>query len=93
MQKKPTILGVQKALQLISEVALESPLQFNERLSNSFSSFIYLKREDQQQVRSFKIRGAFNKINSLSKSELQKGIVCASAGKPCTRFCFFLQST
>ena len=88
MQKKPTILGVQKALQLISEVALESPLQFNERLSNSFSSFIYLKREDQQQVRSFKIRGAFNKINSLSKSELQKGIVCASAGNHAQGFAF-----
>tara|TARA_B100000767_G_scaffold275757_2_gene315117 strand:+ start:5425 stop:6678 length:1254 start_codon:yes stop_codon:yes gene_type:complete len=88
LQKKPTILGVQKALQLISEVALESPLQFNERLSNSFSSSIYLKREDQQQVRSFKIRGAFNKINSLSKSELQKGIVCASAGNHAQGFAF-----
>ena len=88
MQKKPTILGVQKALQLIAEVAVESPLQFNERLSNSFSSSIYLKREDQQQVRSFKIRGAFNKINSLSESELQKGIVCASAGNHAQGFAF-----
>ena len=79
MQNKPTILGAQNALQVISKVALESPLQYNERLSNSFSSSVYLKREDQQQVRSFKIRGAFNKINSLPKSELQKGIVCASA--------------
>ena len=88
MQKKPTILGVQKALQLIAEVAVESPLQFNERLSNSFSSSIYLKREDQQQVRSFKIRGAFNKINSLSESELQMGIVCASAGNHAQGFAF-----
>ena len=88
MQNKPTILGVQKALKLIAEVALESPLQFNERLSNSFSSSIYLKREDQQQVRSFKIRGAFNKINSLSESELQKGIVCASAGNHAQGFAF-----
>ena len=88
MQNKPTILGVQKALKLIAEVALESPLQFNERLSNSFSSSIYLKREDQQQVRSFKIRGAFNKINSLSESELQMGIVCASAGNHAQGFAF-----
>jgi threonine dehydratase len=88
LQNKPTILGVQKALKLIAEVALESPLQFNERLSNSFSSSIYLKREDQQQVRSFKIRGAFNKINSLSESELQKGIVCASAGNHAQGFAF-----
>ncbi len=88
MQNKPTILGVQKALKLIAEVALESPLQFNERLSNSFSSSIYLKREDQQQVRSFKIRGAFNKINSLSESELQKGIVCSSAGNHAQGFAF-----
>ncbi|MGB2152762.1 MAG: threonine ammonia-lyase IlvA [Flavobacteriaceae bacterium] len=88
MQNKPTILGAQNALQVISKVALESPLQYNERLSNSFSSSVYLKREDQQQVRSFKIRGAFNKINSLSKSELQKGIVCASAGNHAQGFAF-----
>ena len=88
MQNKPTILGAQNALQVISKVALESPLQYNERLSNSFSSSVYLKREDQQQVRSFKIRGAFNKINSLPKSELQKGIVCASAGNHAQGFAF-----
>ena len=88
MQNKPTILGVQKALKLIAEVALESPLQFNERLSNSFSSSIYLKREDQQQVRSFKIRGAYNKINALDPKELKKGIVCASAGNHAQGFAF-----
>tara|TARA_Y100000389_G_scaffold205085_1_gene262920 strand:+ start:5764 stop:7017 length:1254 start_codon:yes stop_codon:yes gene_type:complete len=88
LQNKPTILGAQNALQVISKVALKSPLQYNERLSNSFSSSVYLKREDQQQVRSFKIRGAFNKINSLPKSELQKGIVCASAGNHAQGFAF-----
>ena len=41
---------------------------------------VYLKREDLQQVRSYKIRGAYNKISSLSKEELAKGVICASAG-------------
>jgi threonine dehydratase len=63
-------------------------LQFNKRLSDAFSASIFLKREDQQQVRSFKIRGAFNKINALPKNELQKGIVCASAGNHAQGFAF-----
>ena len=64
---------------LESEV-LETPLTINATQSRKFSSSIYLKREDLQQVRSYKIRGAFNKISSLSQNELQKGVVCASAG-------------
>lgn len=88
MNKKPTIIGAQKALHVLSTVVLETPLQFNKRLSDAFSASIFLKREDQQQVRSFKIRGAFNKINALPKNELQKGIVCASAGNHAQGFAF-----
>ena len=64
----------------LESVVLETPLTINATQSRKFSSSIYLKREDLQQVRSYKIRGAFNKISSLSQNELQKGVVCASAG-------------
>ena len=52
-------------------------LEFNSRLSTKYNCNIYLKREDQQIVRSFKIRGAFSKINNLNP---YSNIVCASAG-------------
>jgi len=57
-----------------------TPLQLSERLSKKYNCNIFIKREDLQIVRSFKIRGAFNKINNLSKEDKEKGIVCASAG-------------
>ena len=50
------------------------------RYSNYFNANILLKREDLQQVRSYKIRGAYNKISSLTSEESKKGVVCASAG-------------
>ena len=71
---------VNKAKANLESVVLETPLNINATQSRKFSSSIYLKREDLQQVRSYKIRGAFNKISSLSQIELQKGVVCASAG-------------
>ena len=71
---------VNEAKANLESVVLETPLTINATQSRKFSSSIYLKREDLQQVRSYKIRGAFNKISSLSQSELQKGVVCASAG-------------
>ena len=71
---------VNEAKSNLESVVLETPLTINTTQSRKFSSSIYLKREDLQQVRSYKIRGAFNKISSLSQSELQKGVVCASAG-------------
>jgi threonine dehydratase len=52
----------------------------NQNLSERFQANIYLKREDLQVVRSYKIRGAYNKMASLSPEELQNGVVCASAG-------------
>ena len=71
---------VNEAKANLESVVLETPLNINATQSRKFSSSIYLKREDLQQVRSYKIRGAFNKISSLSQNELQKGVVCASAG-------------
>ncbi|MDA0773576.1 MAG: threonine ammonia-lyase IlvA [Bacteroidetes bacterium] len=76
----PTLEGVRLAVQNLDGVALESPLQKNLRLSEKCQAEVFLKREDLQQVRSFKIRGAYNTICRLSKEERQKGIVCSSAG-------------
>ena len=57
-----------------------TPLEYNKRLSDKYMSNIYLKREDLQICRSFKVRGALNKILGLSEEQKQNGIVCASAG-------------
>jgi len=69
-----------QAANTIKKVVTETPLLQNFNLSTQFGSNILLKREDLQQVRSYKIRGAYNKISSLSSYERDKGIVCASAG-------------
>ncbi len=71
---------IQKAHDRISEVIVETPLVRNINLSRKYNCQIFLKREDLQSVRSFKIRGAYNKISSLTKEERDKGIICASAG-------------
>ncbi len=57
-----------------------SPLEKAAHLSRKTNNDVYLKREDTQIVHSFKIRGAFNRIASLTSSELEKGVICASAG-------------
>ncbi len=71
---------IKNASDKLADVVIKSPLEKNLNLSEKFNTNIYLKREDLQKVRSFKIRGALNKILSLSKSDRNKGIVCASAG-------------
>jgi threonine dehydratase len=71
---------IEKASRTIKGVALETPLELNRTLSGRFSAKIYLKREDLQPVRSYKIRGAYNKIVSLDQEERKNGVVCASAG-------------
>lgn len=68
------------ANQLIKDVVVHTPLQRNDVLSERYECDIYLKREDLQVVRSFKIRGAYNRIKKLSPEELENGIACASAG-------------
>ena len=82
------IENIRNASNKLADVVIKSPLEKNLRLNSNFSSNIYLKREDLQQVRSFKIRGALNKILSLSDSESSKGIVCASAGNHAQGFAF-----
>ncbi len=69
-----------KAHHLLKDVVTHTPLQKNEQLSEKYQCNVYLKREDLQVVRSFKIRGAFNKIKQLDVNATVNGIVCASAG-------------
>ncbi len=64
----------------VYDVAIVSALDFAQTLSKRFSNRILLKREDQQCVFSFKLRGAYNKIANLSEAELKRGVIAASAG-------------
>ncbi len=64
----------------LKNVVVHTPLVYNANLSEKYECSIYLKREDQQIVRSYKARGAYNKMASLSRKELSRGVVCASAG-------------
>jgi threonine dehydratase len=72
--------SIQQAQQELVNVVPVTPLTENFNLSEEFGATILLKREDLQVVRSYKIRGAYNKIKSLTESEKTNGIVCASAG-------------
>ena len=91
MLNKPSLQGVEMAAKRLKGLARVTPLEFNKRLSKIISASIFLKREDLQQVRSFKIRGAYNKISSLKKEEITSGIVCASAGNHAQGFAFCCQ--
>ena len=71
---------VEKAKSVVSDVAVETALQTNDRLSADYNANILFKREDLQPVRSFKLRGAYHKIANLSEEERVSGVVCASAG-------------
>jgi len=64
----------------VYEVARETPLELAPRLSRRLDNNIWLKREDQQSVFSFKLRGAYNKISKLSQAERDRGVIAASAG-------------
>ncbi len=71
---------IEKAKEKIEGVVKRTPLEYSQRLSKKYGARIYLKREDLQPVRSYKIRGAYNFLSSLNKEERNKGVVCASAG-------------
>ncbi|MEQ8580523.1 MAG: threonine ammonia-lyase IlvA [Marinoscillum sp.] len=76
----PEVEEVKKAHNILSKVIYKTALQYSFNLSERYDAHIYLKREDTQIVRSYKIRGAYNKITSLSPDQLINGVVCASAG-------------
>jgi threonine dehydratase len=76
----PAVEDIQKASGVLEEILEPTPLQKNPNLSDLYDAQVYLKREDLQMVRSYKIRGAYNKIRSIAPATLKYGIVCASAG-------------
>lgn len=77
---KPELKDVKIAAERISKVVVRTPLTESFTYSKKYSAKILFKREDLQQVRSYKIRGAYNKIASLSPHQLSRGVICASAG-------------
>jgi len=73
-------LDFDAAARRLKNIVKRTPLEYNAHLSEKYECEIYLKREDLQLVRSYKLRGAYNMISQLSAEELSRGVVCASAG-------------
>jgi threonine dehydratase len=69
-------------------VVVKTPLTYNHSLSRKYDCDVYLKREDLQIVRSYKLRGAYNMMSSLDPIQLSKGVVCASAGNHAQGFAY-----
>ena len=78
----PSLHQIKQVAQQIQDVVLKTPLLYAPRLSESFGANIFLKREDLQGVRSYKIRGAFHKIANIPADLRSHGVVAASAGNP-----------
>ncbi|MCK0132317.1 threonine ammonia-lyase IlvA [Flavobacteriaceae bacterium F08102] len=76
----PSLDCIKQAAVTLEKVSAMTPLQYNGNYSTKFNANIFFKREDLQLVRSYKIRGAYNKMSSLTHEEREVGIVCASAG-------------
>ena len=81
-------LSFMDAAERLKKVVKRTPLTFNRSLSKKYQCKIFLKREDLQVVRSYKLRGAYNMMSSLPKEQLQKAVVCASAGNHAQGFAF-----
>jgi len=76
------------ARERLKRVVKHTPLTFSRNLSRKYDCQVYLKREDLQLVRSYKIRGAFNMMSSLSPEQVANGVVCASAGNHAQGFAY-----
>ena len=81
-------LDVKGAAERLKKVVIRTPLILNHNLSRKYQCNVYLKREDLQVVRSYKIRGAYNMMSSISPEILSKGVVCASAGNHAQGFAY-----
>jgi threonine dehydratase len=81
-------LNVAGAAERLKKVVIRTPLVLNQNLSRRYNCNVYLKREDLQVVRSYKIRGAYNMMSSLTEEVLRKGVVCASAGNHAQGFAY-----
>ncbi|HEM3695689.1 TPA: threonine ammonia-lyase IlvA [Streptococcus suis] len=75
-----TAENVEQAYEVLKRVVVRTPLDYSRYLSEKYGATIYIKRENEQRVRSFKIRGAYYAISQLSDEEKSLGVVCASAG-------------
>jgi threonine dehydratase len=81
-------LDFKKAVERLKPVVTKTPLVLSHSLSRKYHCNVYLKREDLQIVRSYKLRGAYNMMSSLPKEQLEKGVVCASAGNHAQGFAY-----
>jgi threonine dehydratase len=81
-------LDYQKAAERLKPVVNRTPLALSHSLSRKYQCKVYLKREDLQVVRSYKLRGAFNMMSSLPQEQLKRGVVCASAGNHAQGFAY-----
>ncbi|WP_167618014.1 threonine ammonia-lyase [Maribellus sediminis] len=84
----PHLEDITRAKIRLKDVTHHTPLQKNLNLSEEFAANIFLKREDLQVVRSYKLRGAYNKMAQLSEEDRKKGVVCASAGNHAQGFAY-----
>lgn len=77
-----------KAADRLNDIVSRTPLSYNQALSKKYQCNVFLKREDLQVARSYKIRGAYNMMSSLSPEQLRQGVVCASAGNHAQGFAY-----
>ncbi len=76
------------AAERLKKIVNRTPLMYNHNLSRKYGCNVFLKREDLQVVRSYKLRGAYNMMSSLSPEQLKRGVVCASAGNHAQGFAY-----
>jgi len=84
----PTLVDIKKAAHRLEPIIKRTPTEFSVRLSEECKRHVFLKREDLQLIRSFKLRGALNKLLGLSENQRNSGVVCASAGNHAQGFAF-----
>ena len=82
------VLDIPTAAKRLENIINRTPLSYNSNLSKKYQCNVFLKREDLQVVRSYKLRGAYNMMSSLPQEQLQKGVVCASAGNHAQGFAY-----
>jgi threonine dehydratase len=80
LQHVPSVIEIKQVAEQLKGIISETPLEFSASLSARYGATIYLKREDLQVVRSYKIRGAYHKISNIPSELRSKGVVAASAG-------------
>lgn len=81
-------IDISAAAERLKHVVRKTPLQYNPHLSMRYDCNLYLKREDLQVVRSYKLRGAYNMMSTLTPEQMQRGVVCASAGNHAQGFAY-----